>query len=209
MAMLDRLRAGVTERELAAEAHRVSYLEGAAPLTFIYCGAGVRSSIEHLQLSDYDCRDGDLVRFDMGVRFCDYHSDIGRTFACGISSQDQVDIFRRVCETCEGVIAAMMPGVPGRDEYEVFRRGMGDLFTVFPLEWVASSVGLEIHESPFLGPRMNELLEVEMTFAIEIVLDFPDREGYHVEDPILIKEDRPRRLIDLPNDTLAVKHASA
>jgi len=51
---------------------------------------------------------------------------------------------------------------------------------------------------------MDEPLEAGMLFAVEIVLDFPDREGYHVEDPILITHAGNRRLIDLRNENLVV-----
>lgn len=203
-AMFEVVREGVTERELAAEAHRIFYLNGAPPVTFLHCGAGLRSSIEHLQPSDYACRDGDIIRFDMGVRYGGYHSDIGRTFVCGKPSADQVDIYRRIFDAYQNVIAAMKPGVLGRDVFEVYRRGMGELFTVFPMVWVAHGVGLEIHEPPFLGPQMDEPLEPGMLFAVEIVVDFPGREGYHVEDPILITETGNRRLIDLHNESLVV-----
>jgi Xaa-Pro dipeptidase len=75
---------------------------------------------------------------------------------------------------------------------------------VFPLEWVGHGYGLEIHEPPYLSAQMREVLEPGMVFAVEIVLDFPGREGYHVEDPILITEGGNRRLIDLPNSCLVV-----
>jgi Xaa-Pro aminopeptidase len=78
------------------------------------------------------------------------------------------------------------------------------LYFHFPLEWVGHSYGLEIHEAPYLGPKMKQELEPGMVFAVEIVLDFAGREGYHVEDPILITEQGNRRLIDLPNERLYV-----
>jgi Xaa-Pro aminopeptidase len=43
-----------------------------------------------------------------------------------------------------------------------------------------------------------------MVFAVEIVLDFPGVEGYHVEDPILITPEGNRRLVELPGDRLTL-----
>ncbi len=76
------------------------------------------------------------------------------------------------------------------------------------MDWVGHSLGQEIHESPYLGPHMKESLEPGMVFAVEIVLGFPGREGYHVEDPILITEEGNCRLIDLPNESLIVGNNS-
>jgi Xaa-Pro aminopeptidase len=203
-AMWSTLEEGVSERRLAQAAHEVFFREGSPPLSFMNCGAGVRSSIEHLPPSDHTALRGDLIRFDMGVRWRGYHSDIGRTFACGAPSQEQAKIYATIFDAYQNVIQAMEPGATGREVYDVYRRGMGDYYTMFPLEWVAHGVGLEIHEPPYLGPMMDRPLEPGMFFAVEIVLDFPGREGYHVEDPILITETGPKRLIDLSNDSLEV-----
>ena len=206
-AMWESLGEGMTELDLASVAHEVFWREGAPPLTFMNCGGGVRSSIEHLPPSDYAIQRGDLIRFDMGVRWRGYQSDIGRTFVCGRASSEQAKVHATVFEAYQAAIEAMNPGVAGRDVYEIYRQGMGDYYRICPMEWVAHGYGLEIHEPPYLGPDMDKPLEPGMVFAVEIVLVFPGREGYHIEDPILITEDGHRRLIDLPNDTLVVKDA--
>lgn len=201
--MWDRVTEGVTERQLATAARQVFLGEGAPRLSFMNCGAGVRSSIEHLPASDYAVRSGDLIRFDMGVCVQGYHSDIGRTFACGTASPEQAKIYAKVLNAFQQVVAAMKPGVTGSHLFEIYRRGMGEYFAVTPQEWVGHGCGLELHEPPFLGPTMHDPLEPGMVLAIEIVL-IPGREGYHVEDEFLITGDGNRRLIDLPNDTLDV-----
>lgn len=199
---------GVTERQLAAVAYEVFLHEGAPPLGFMVCGAGVRTAIEHLTPSDCAVHNGELIRFDMGVRYQGYQSDVGRTFACGNPSSEQTAIYATMFDAYQQVIEAMKPGVEGRELYEIYRRGMGDYYKVTPMNWVGHSLGQEIHESPYLGPHMNEPLEPGMVFAVEIVLGFPGREGYHVEDPILITEKGNRRLIDLPNESLIVGNYS-
>ena len=96
----------------------------------------------------------------------------------------------------------MKPGVTGAALYEIYQREMGEYFSIFPLDWIGHGYGLELHESPFLGPKMNDPLEPGMLLAVEIVLDYPGREGYHLEEPILITESGNRRLTDLPMDSL-------
>lgn len=203
-----RLSAGVTEQQLADAALEVFHREG-APVSFLHCGAGVRSSIEHLPPSNYSVRAGDLVRFDMGVIVRGYHADIGRTFVCGEPTPRQKEIYARVAHTHHEITAAMKPGVTGAALYEIYQREMGEYFSVFPLDWIGHSYGLELHESPFLGPKMNDPLEPGMLLAVEIVLDYPGREGYHLEEPILITESGNRRLTDLPMDSLVPDPAPA
>ncbi len=204
LAMWRLLEEGKTELDLASAAHEVFWRHGAPPLGFMNCGAGVRSSVEHLPPSDYSIHNGDLVRFDMGVRWRGYNSDIGRTFVCGQPSAQQAQIYGTVFETYQAMIEAIRPGVLGRDIYEIYRRGMGQYYEICPQEWVAHGLGLEIHEPPFLGLNMDRPLEPGMVLMVEIVLDFDGREGYHVEDPILVTENGHRRLIDLHNATLLV-----
>jgi len=196
-----RLSEGVTEQQLADAALEVFHREG-APLSFLHCGAGVRSSIEHLPPSNYAVRAGDLVRFDMGVIVRGYHADVGRTFVCGQPTPRQKEIYARVAHSHHEVTAAMKPGVTGAELYDIYRREMGEYFSVFPLDWIGHSYGLELHESPFLAPTMNDPLEAGMLLAVEIVLDYPDREGYHLEEPILITENGNQRLTGLPTDSL-------
>ena len=203
-AMWESLEEGMTELDLASVAHEVFWREG-APLTFMNCGGGPRSSIEHLPPSENAIQRGDLMRFDMGVRWQGYQSDIGRTFVCDRPSSEQTEIYAKMFEAYQAVIEGMKPGIAGRDIFEIYRQGMGDYYHVTPMDWVAHGYGFEIHEPPYLGPNMDRPLEPGMVFAVEIVLVFSGREGYHVEDPILITEDGHRRLIDLPNETLVVK----
>jgi Xaa-Pro aminopeptidase len=203
LAMWEALSEGITERQLAKVAMESMVSEEARWLSFMNCGAGVRSSREHFPPSDYAVRAGDLIRFDFGVCVEGYHADVGRTFALKPTSE-QKEIYAAVFHAYEQTIAAMKPGVTGAEIYETYRREMGEYFNVMPLEWVGHSYGLELHESPFLAPLMNAPLEPGMVFAVEIVMDYPSREGYHVEDPILITEEGNRRLIELPNNSLEV-----
>lgn len=205
LAMWKLLEEGMSELDLATIAHEVFWRQGSPPVSFMNCGSGVRSSIEHLPPSDYRIQHGDLIRYDMGVRWRGYHSDIGRTFVCDHPSNEQSRIYATIFAAYQAVLAKMKAGVSGRDIYEVYRRGMGEYYSVCPLEWVAHGYGLEIHEPPYLGGNMDRPLEPGMVFAVEIVLDFPGLEGYHVEDPILITENGHRRLIDLPHESLVVK----
>ena len=203
LAMWQLLSEGVTERQLAQVAMEVIVGEGARWLSFMNCGAGVRSSREHFPPSDYSVQTSDLVRFDFGVCLQGYHADIGRTFAIAPTAE-QRKVYGDVFHAYEQTIAAMKPGATGAEVYATYRREMGEYFRVTPLEWVGHGYGLELHEAPFLGPLMNDPLEPGMVFAVEIVLNFQDREGYHVEDPILITESGNQRLIELPNDSLVV-----
>ena len=122
----------------------------------------------------------------------------------------QKEIYSVVANAMREITKAIKPGVMvskvdsvGRDV--INEAGYGD-FTYPHL--TAHGIGTRVHEKPYITePGVDHKLEPGMVFAVEIVLVFPDREGYHVEDPILITEDGHRRLIDLPNETLAVKNA--
>lgn len=203
-AMWSGLENGVTEQELAKLAHETFVREGAPRISFMHCGAGVRSSFECLPPSENHIVPGELIRWDMGVCWRGYHSDIGRTFVIGKPLTEHTEIYGRIHDAYQKTIESMKPGIAGCEVYKIFQQGMGSLFDITPLVWVGHGLGVELHEPPYLGATMTEPLEPGMVFAVEIVFVFSGREGYHVEDPILITEDGNRRLIDLPNEQLNV-----
>src|SRR5690606_1101505 len=66
-AIRDDIRAGVTEKELAALAKEACLSAGGEYVDFLIVGAAENGAIVHGTPSDYALQDGDIIRFDLGA----------------------------------------------------------------------------------------------------------------------------------------------
>jgi len=75
-------------------------------------GGGCNSATLHYDINDKIVNDGDLFLADMGVRFCNYTSDVTITIPVnGKFSPEQKEIYDIVLKANRAVIAMMKPGV--------------------------------------------------------------------------------------------------
>ena len=52
-------------------------------------------------------------------------------------------------------------------------------------------IGLHVHEKPLLSAHENTPLRPGMVFAVETRVRWPEKEGYHIEDFVVITEEGP------------------
>ena len=79
--------AGSTEQDVW-RAYCAAVARRGGEFTFMTVGAGTRSALIHPTASDCVLRKGDVVKYDVGLRFRRYHADTGRTQALGTVSKD-------------------------------------------------------------------------------------------------------------------------
>ena len=92
--VLELVRPGVTERELAFELELAMRRAGASGLSFeTIVASGVRSAMPHGVASNKKIERGDLVVFDFGCVYEGYCSDMTRTIGVGTLSDAQKDLY--------------------------------------------------------------------------------------------------------------------
>src|SRR5579875_3221962 len=79
----ERLREGVTEREIALDLDAFMKAEGADSIAFLLIQFGARSSLPHGEPIDTRLRAGDIALFDIGPAIQGYNADLTRTFVFG------------------------------------------------------------------------------------------------------------------------------
>jgi Xaa-Pro aminopeptidase len=200
----ERLRPGVTEREIARVMHEVMFAEGATETGLMCVYAGPRLMWADSAPSDYVLQKGDVVQFDGGCRYEGYWADFKRMAAIGEPRPDQRRDFELAKLGLEESLAVMQPGVPcGRVAEVAFevnsRAGHKDL-TQWCIDngWsaVGHGVGLNIHEHPGLTIGSSSPIEENMVFAVEPFITgggkFPfweAKEKFGLEDNLLITKD--------------------
>ncbi len=188
---LEKVRAGMTEKEIAAELQVACLRYGAEGQPFEpIVLAGARSALPHGAPSDRPIRAGQLLLFDFGVSVGGYVSDITRTFALDEVDDELKRIYDIVLRANEAGRAAAKPGVEIQEVDRAARKviasaGYGEFFT----HRLGHGLGLACHEAPFACEGDRTVLEPGMVFTIEPGIYLPNKGGVRIEDDVVITAD--------------------
>jgi Xaa-Pro aminopeptidase len=201
--VLNELRAGVTEREVAARIEYEFKRRGASGASFDTIGLfGARSSLPHGEPGGRALEAGDIVLLDMGCRREGYCSDLTRTCSFGTIPGIWFEaIYNTVLEAQLRALEAVRPGVPCREVDAVARRIIGEAgFGEFFGHGLGHGVGVEIHEAPRLNPESESLLEAGMVITVEPGIYLPGQGGVRIEDLVVVTEGGCEILTSTPKD---------
>jgi Xaa-Pro dipeptidase len=198
-ASLPTIRAGVTERELAAELTLQLLRAGSQtdmPFSPIVA-SGPNSANPHAIPTGRALARGDLLVLDWGATYGGYVSDLTRTLAIGEIDAELKKIYAVVAEANAAGQAAARPGLPAGDVDRAARRvieaaGYGEFF----IHRTGHGIGMEGHEAPYIYAENKLILAPGMTFTIEPGIYLPGRGGVRIEDNIVITETGSESLSD-------------
>lgn len=199
-AILPRIAAGVTEREIARWLEAEMFAEGADELSFeTIVAGGPHSAKPHHEPTARPLQEGDLLLIDFGAAVAGYHADETRTFIVGAAADWQVEIHAIVAEAQQAGRDAARAGADLLDVDRAARgvvadAGYGDFFD----HGLGHGVGLQIHEAPFFSPRSTGKLPAGSPVTIEPGIYLPGRGGVRIEDTILVGEGPSRSLTESP-----------
>jgi len=149
---------------------------------------------------------GVLVVVDAGCVLDGYCSDCTRTFAVGDISERLQEIYALCLEAQLAGLAAVAPGVSGRDADAASRTlideaGLGGAYG----HGMGHGVGLQIHEAPTLRPESTDVLAVGNVVSVEPGIYLPDEgAGVRIEDLVLVTDDGCERLTHVPKELTTV-----
>ena len=205
-AILPRIRAGVTERQVARWLEAEIFAQGADELSFeTIVAGGPHSAKPHHEPSTRQLEQGDLLLIDFGAAVGGYHADETRTFVVGGAADWQREIHAIVAEAqAAGRDAARADAalldVDTAARSVVAAAGYGDCFD----HGLGHGVGLEIHEAPFFSSRSTGMLPADSPVTIEPGIYLPGRGGVRIEDTILVGEGPSRSLTASPRDLVVL-----
>ena len=193
-------RAGMTEKALADIIGQRFEAAGAAPL-FRIVGAGANGAFPHHHTGETVIREGDAIVVDIGARKGTFSSDITRMIVIGAPPEGYEEVHAIVEEAVQAVMAAARPGVRARVVDDAARQviteaGYGDYF----VHRTGHGMGVEGHEPPYITATSEVVLETGMVFSIEPGIYLPGRFGIRLEDIVILRENGPEILSDLPRD---------
>lgn len=189
-ALLPDIRPGVSERDLALALEFDLKSRGAEGLSFpIIVVSGPRSALPHGRPTDRVLQPGDMVTFDWGCIWGGYASDVTRTVVMGEPSPRQREVYETVLAAQLAGLAALRPGITGREVDAVARKviedaGYGQYFS----HGLGHGVGLDVHEGPRLAAGFDHELAPGMVVTVEPGIYIPDWGGVRIEDLVVITE---------------------
>lgn len=204
--VLELVRPGVTEKELAFELELAMRREGASGLSFeTIVASGLRSALPHGVASDKRIERGDLVVFDFGCVYEGYCSDMTRTIGVGTLTDAQKDLYALVLKAQTAALAAARAGACGEKLQDLVQRifdkaGFGSYFG----HGLGHSVGLDIHEEPRFSRGVKDSLPAGTVISVEPGLYVPGIGGVRIEDLIVLTEDGYDNLTTSPKELLIV-----
>jgi Xaa-Pro aminopeptidase len=183
-------RPGMRECDLAADFESYIRKHGAIKTSFdSIVAAGENAAFPHYITADRVLRKNDIVLCDIGALVDGYCSDLTRTFFLGNITSLGRTVYDTVARAQRLAIEAVKPGVKtaqidriARDEIE--RAGYGRRF----IHSTGHGVGVEIHESPYVGPASTETLEPGMIITVEPGIYLQGWGGVRIEDTLLVTE---------------------
>lgn len=188
--ILDFIKEGVTEREIALELDRLMLEKGAEGISFDTIAlAGENTSMPHGVPSDKKVKKGEFVLMDFGAVYNGYHSDMTRTVCVGTPDEEMERIYNIVLTAQEKAIAAAKAGISGKELDGIARRhicdaGYGEYFG----HSLGHGVGLEIHEQPNAAPSYEKNLEKGAVITIEPGIYIAGKFGVRIEDFVILTE---------------------
>lgn len=189
--MMDTIRPGMTEREVAWELEVYMRTHGAEALAFTtIVAAGPRSAMPHAVTTDRPIQKGEPIVIDMGARVDGYCSDITRSFCLGKADERYLQIWHTVLEaqqTAENRIRAGMTGseADAIAREIIYQAGFEGMFG----HGLGHGVGLAIHEEPRASMTATNALPAGMVLTIEPGIYIPDYGGVRIEDMVIVGAD--------------------
>jgi Xaa-Pro aminopeptidase len=190
------LRAGRTEREVAADIADAILAAGHATAEFVIVGSGPNGASPHHDVSDRTIEPGDPVVVDIGGRMSDgYCSDCTRTYVVGEPPPEFAAYYEVLLRAQRTQTDAVRPGVTAHDLDAIGRdiiteAGYGEYF----IHRTGHGIGLEVHEEPYIVAGSDRPLEPGMAFSVEPGIYLPGRHGARIEDIVVCTVDGGERL---------------
>lgn len=204
--ILEDIRVGVTEKELAAKLSAYMVFEGAdtQPYGNILI-SGPNTSLLHGIPSDRALQYGDFVLMDYGCQFHGYMSDMTRTVVVGRANDRQKEVYALEKRMLEDSLSVMKAGATGAEIYDASIRAIKDTeYLQYHYSGIGHGIGLFVHELPFIRPGAEHVYEKNIVTTIEPGLYIPGWGGVRIEDQVLITEDGYENMISVPHDLIEV-----
>ncbi|MHA1594557.1 MAG: M24 family metallopeptidase [Candidatus Baldrarchaeia archaeon] len=199
------LRPGMTELEACMEieeALRSSKIQFAN--LKIRISSGVRTVHPRTSPTNRRISTDDPIVVNVTSNFQEYYAKAIRTFFIGKISDRYKQLLSAIDDVHSTLLEVLKPGTTAKDVDSVVRRVLGKrgLLRFFPHP-TGHGIGLEVFEPPVLALNDHTLMTKNMVLSIEPGIYVPGMGGVRTGNLMLISEDAPIILNELPENIMA------
>jgi Xaa-Pro aminopeptidase len=204
--ILEIIKPGMTELEIAANLEYIMKINGAQELSFdTIAASGIHSSMPHAVPTNKKVELGDFLTLDFGCKYKGYCSDMTRTIVIGKATRKQKEVYNLVLEAQLAALDFIRAGYKGKEIDKVSRDiiDQGGYEGCFG-HGLGHSVGLFIHENPRLSPREDTEIYANTIETVEPGIYIEGFGGVRIEDLVVVTDkghinysSSPKGLIEL------------
>ena len=176
------------------------------PYEFTMGGSGVHPSLP-VGADDSRILEGHTVMIDMNGAFNGYQTDMTRVWSLG----ETTDLAKKAHECSKKILKKLekeaLPGVPVKNLYEIAmeiveEEGLKEYFMGHKSQvgFIGHGVGIELNELPVLTARSKDILEKNMTIAIEPKFVIPNVGAVGNENTYVVRENGLENITVFPED---------
>ena len=200
VSLLPRIKEGMSENDVAAELEYLMRKNGASGTSFsTIVGFEKNSSVPHHETGSDKLKFGDIVLIDFGCKVNGYCSDCTRTFLFGDDGKhgNFKTAYDHVLKAHMLVKEKLVAGDNGKiaDGYAreyLKANGLDKFFT----HALGHGIGINVHETPVLSPRSEQVLLDNMVFSDEPGVYFAGKFGIRIEDTVMLSNGKVKSLTD-------------
>lgn len=198
------IKPGISESDLAAEIEYKMKKKGASGPAFdTIVASGYRSAYPHGRATAKKLKKGEFVTLDYGAVYDGYVSDLTRTVLLGQADARQRKVYSTVYQAQRRAITALQSGTEAKKVDQEARefikqKGFGPNFG----HGLGHGIGVQVHESPVLNPRSQDILKENMVVTVEPGIYISRWGGVRIEDDVLITDNGPLVLTSSHNELL-------
>lgn len=165
--IINHIKRGMTEKQIAFELNNFMLENGADGLAFdTIVASGPNSSMPHAVPSGRKIEENDIILFDFGAKYKGYCADLSRTVFVGKINEEKEKVYDFVLGQQRNIINSFKEGTNIKTIMKN-RETDYDLAGYDIMHAFGHGVGLEIHESPALNSKIDNLLKRNSVVAIE------------------------------------------
>ncbi len=149
--------------------------------------SGSQASFPHAETSRRIIRKDEFIVLDITLSYDHYVSDATRTFGIGRISNKMKSVYEIVKAAQENGIRRLsetdnfaMVDAACRDTIQ--KEGYGEYF----IHSTGHGIGLEVHESPWIRPKITNHIQENMTITVEPGIYLENKFGVRIEDSLWI-----------------------
>ena len=184
--LIEFIKVGQTEKEIAFEIERYFKTNGAEDIAFSpIVASGKNSSKPHAIPTDKKIELGDPITLDFGCKYEGYCSDMTRTVFVGYIPEEIRTIYDLVLKNQLQTEQELYDGANIKRLTKMVENDFV-LHHYNLIHALGHGVGLDIHEKPNLTNKNDEILRENMVITNEPGIYVPGKFGVRIEDTVLI-----------------------